>query len=191
MQISTWKPQNLWGVQHLDSSSLLQFREYRYTSITTSICEWLPAFSTQNASPSSKARYNFWSFLTPVLSHGWGGTSSGYLDPARFPCIATGTLGKHYPFAFHFSFAIFLVFPLILFGPWNLLSFLWPWVGAEGTFSWSLKRFLTTIRSLILDPWSLISRVWEQDFRKFDIFRLYIHEILAEFLRKCRMLSRF
>ena len=149
------KTPELVGVQLLDSSSLLQFRVYRYSSFTTCMFEWPTAFSTQNASPSSKARYNFWSFLTSVLSHGWGGTSSGYLDPARFPFIATGTLGKHYPLAFHFSFAIFLVLPLILFGPWNLLSFLWPWVGAEGTFSWSLKRFLTTIWSLILDPWSL------------------------------------
>ena len=35
-------------------------------------------------------------------------------------------------------------------------SALWPGVGAEGTFSFKSKAFSTTIRSLILDPWSLI-----------------------------------
>ena len=44
----------------------------------------------------------------PVISHVRGGTSSRCLDSARFPFDATGTLGKHYPFAFLFSPAIFL-----------------------------------------------------------------------------------
>ena len=53
-------------------------------------------------------------------------------------------------FRSHFS----AVLPLILYG----LLPLWPGVGAEGTFSFKSKAFSTTIRSLILDPWSLIHR---------------------------------
>ena len=56
-----------------------------------------------------------------------------------------------------------LLFPLLVHSPAILALVLygqlfqkWPWVGAERIFSRSLKRFLMTIRSLILEPWPLI-----------------------------------
>ena len=53
---------------------------------------------------------------------------------------------------FSFRLHFLAVLPLILYG----LLPLWPRVGAEGNFFKS-KAFSTTIRSLILDPWSLLA----------------------------------
>ena len=84
------KTPELVGVQFLDSSSLLQFRVYRYSSSTTSLFDWPTAFSTQNASPSSKARYNFWSFFDSCVITWLRGHVLGLLGPSSLPVHCNG-----------------------------------------------------------------------------------------------------
>ena len=92
--------------------------------------------------------------LISALSHGW--ESYGPDFSTRFPLAAVSHQWEYCCSAFPFSCVYFpTVLPLILYGQLILYSQLpqWPRVGAEGAFSSSLKRFLLTIRSLILDPW--------------------------------------
>ena len=102
------KTPELSGAQLLGSSSLLRFRFYRYSNIAINLFEQQPAFSHAKCEPSLKSVRHFMECFIPVISHVRGGTSSRCLDSARFPFAATGTLGKHYLFAFLFSPAIFL-----------------------------------------------------------------------------------
>ena len=107
-------------------------------------------FYTQNASSLSKVwcMWDSWSQRCHV-------TEIVLLDFLFFNSLPTRCSGSPvgvllfllFLFRSHFP----AVLPLILYG----LLPLWPRVGAEGTFSFKSKAFSTTIRSLILDPWSL------------------------------------
>ena len=103
-------------------------------------------FYTQNASSLSKVwcMWDSWSQRCHV-------TEIVLLDFLFFNSLPTRCSGSPvgvllfllFPFRLHFP----AVLPLILYGQLPK----WPWVGAERTFSASLKRFQMTIRSLILE----------------------------------------
>ena len=113
-------------------------------------------FYTQNASSLSKVwcMWDSWSQRCHV-------TEIVLLDFLFFNSLPTRCSGSPvgvllfllFLFRSHFP----AVLPLILYG----LLPLWPGVGAEGTFSLKSKAFSTTIRSLILDPWSLAPIFWK------------------------------
>ena len=149
-QASPWKPPRFLGPSIwilIDYCIFIPSAIWAFTIHFCLTCYLRPV--TQNSSPVSKAccSWIFWfqhyhmfekarqlpDFQLASRSLQW--VISGNAASLLFPLLL------HSP----------AVTPLILYGQLPQ----WPWVGAEGTLSNSLKRLPMTTRSLILGPWSL------------------------------------
>ena len=119
---------------------------------------------TQNARLYSKT-WGMWDFLIPALSAAWKEIRHSLGDNS-LPVRLNGYPGGGLLLALPFSLAIFMAVPIrILRGCAAHWSRSRRW---RDFFKRGLKRFQTTIRSLILDPWLILDPIFEILYLRFE-----------------------